>query len=259
MAALRFDEHAAARLERTYMSPDIVRQREVTLIQLQLKPGESVIDIGSGPGFLCESMATQVGPSGRVHGIDISEHLVQGAQRRNSKAHLTYKVGNATALDAQDGVFDVAVSTQVFEYVADCDRAIAEMHRVLKPGGRGIVVATDWDGVVWRSSDRARMRTMLDVWEAHCADPRLPRSLGPRLRAAGLEVSEVAGHPIINTRLGEETYSQGIMQLIGAFVRRQKSPIAMQVDDWLADLAALDVRGEYFFSLTRFMFLVRKT
>jgi arsenite methyltransferase len=102
------------------------------------------------------------------------------------------------------------------------------------------------------------MQAMLAAWEGHCADPRLPRTLAPRLRAAGLDVTAVHGHPIINTRLGADTYSQGIMQLMAAFVRKQQGDMATQADAWLADQRALDAQGAYFFSLTRFLFLAVK-
>jgi arsenite methyltransferase len=258
MSALTFDNEAARRLERSYMTPDIVRQREVTLGLLALKPGEHVIDIGSGPGFLAESMADAVGANGQVLGLDISNDLLESARRRNARPQLTYRHSDAVALDAPDAAFDVAVSTQVFEYVADRDRALREMHRVVKPGGRALVVATDWDGVVWRTADRPRMRAMLEAWEGHCADPRLPRTLGPRLRAAGFEVADVRGHAIVNTRLGADTYSIGIMNLMAAFARKREGSVAGQVDEWLAEQKELDARGEYFFSLTRFMFMATK-
>jgi arsenite methyltransferase len=258
MTTLHWDAKSAVRLEAAYMTPDIVRQREVTLRCLALSPGETVVDIGSGPGFLCESMASVVGPAGRVLGLDISEGLLDAARRRNATPWLTYSLGDAMALDLPDASFDIAVSAQVFEYVSDCDRALRELHRVLKPGGRGLVVATDWDGVVWHSSDRARMARMLHAWEAHCADPRLPRTLAPRLKAAGLTIDEVRGHPIINTRLGADTYSEGIMELMANFVRKQKGVDGGEIDGWAADLRALSAQGRYFFALTRFLFRVTK-
>src|SRR3954447_6605575 len=195
MTALRFDAEAARRLERSYMMPDVVRQREFTLGLLALRPGERVVDIGSGPGFLAESMADAVGETGQVVGLDISEDLLTAARERNKRSQLSYRHSDAIALDAPDAAFDVAVSTQVFEYVPDCERALREMHRVLRPGGRALVVATDWDSVVWRSSDNTRMQAMLTGWEAHCADPRLPRTLGPRLRKAGFDLGGVHGYP----------------------------------------------------------------
>jgi SAM-dependent methyltransferase len=255
MTTLRFDGQAASRLERTYMTPDVVRQREATLALLKLTAGESVIDIGSGPGFLCESMAEQVGPSGKVLGVDISDALLDAARQRNARPQLSYQQGDAIAVPAPDASFDVAVSTQVLEYVAECDRALAEIRRVLKPGGRTLIVATDWDSIVWHSSDRARMQSVLDAWEAHCADPRLPRTLGPLLRAAGFEVTDVTTHTIVNPRLGDDTYSGNLIELIANFVRRRAPDVA--ADAWREDLHALNAQGRYFFALTRFLFSAR--
>ena len=258
MPSMKFGSDAARRLEHAYMTPDVVNQREATLALFCAKPGEYIIDIGSGPGFLCESMAKQVGPSGCVLGVDVSEELLAAAQRRNTYTNLTYENGDAVKLPAPDASFDAAISTQVFEYVADCDLAIREMRRVLKPSGRVLVVATDWDGVVWHSSDRERMRRMLTAWEPHCADPRLPRTLVARMREGGFEINGVRGYTIVNTRAGDDTYSGNILKLLANFVRRRKSVDEAEIDAWLADLAALDEQGRYFFSTTRFMVSVAK-
>ena len=98
--------------------------------------------------------------TGRVLGIDISEDLlaaaraqVQALEPRNSREWLTYDRGDAAALGAPDRSFDVTVSIHVLEYVENPDQAIAEMFRVLKPGGRALIMNTDWDRVAWYSSD----------------------------------------------------------------------------------------------------------
>jgi len=256
--SMKFGEEAARRLERTYMTPDIVRQREATLALFAAKPGESIVDIGSGPGFLCESLAQQVGPQGRVLGVDVSESMIESARQRNPFGNLTYELGDAVTVPAQDASFDAAISTQVFEYVADVDAAIREMRRVLKPGGRALVVATDWDGVVWHSSDRERMARMMRAWEPHCADPRLPRTLVARMREGGFEIEDVCGYSIVNTCAGDDTYSGNSINLMASFVRRQKSLSDAEVDAWLADLRELDAQGRYFFATTRFMVLATR-
>jgi arsenite methyltransferase len=256
--SLKFGEEAARRLERTYMTLDVVKQREATLALFGAKPGEHIIDIGSGPGFLCESLATAVGPKGRVLGVDVSPELLASAQARNSFANLSYQMGDAVKLPVSDASFDAAISTQVFEYVTDCDLAIREMHRALKPAGRALVVATDWDSVVWHSSDRDRMRRMLTAWEPHCADPRLPRTLVARMRGGGFDVTDVRGYTIINTRAGDDTYSGSMMNLAANFPRRRKAAADAEIDAWLADLRTLDEQGRYFFSTTRFMVLATK-
>jgi 2-polyprenyl-3-methyl-5-hydroxy-6-metoxy-1,4-benzoquinol methylase len=255
---MKFGEDAARRLEHAYMTPDVVKQREATLELFAAKPGEHIIDIGSGPGFLCESLAREVGPDGRVLGVDVSEDLLAAARGRNTFTNLGYEPGDATKLPAADAAFDAAISTQVFEYVSDCDMAIREMHRVLRPQGRALVVATDWGGVVWHSSDRERMARMMRAWESHCADPRLPRTLVARVRTGGFDVQDVRGYTIVNTRAGDDTYSGNMLKLMASFVGRRKSLEEAEIDAWLADLRALDEQGRYFFAATRFMMLATK-
>jgi SAM-dependent methyltransferase len=258
MATLQFSDEAARKLEHLYSTPDIGGQRQEALGRLALQPGEAVIDIGSGPGFLCEAMAQAVGPKGRVLGLDVSAQLIELARRRNTRAWLDYCVGDAMALDVPDGSFDVAVSMQVLESVSDADRAMREMARVLKPGGRALVVATDWDGVVWHSTVPERMTRILHAWEGHCTDARLPRTLAPRLKAAGFSLRGVSGYPMINMRLGEDTYSEGILHLISEFVRKQRAVASEEVDAWASELRALSDAGRYFFSTVRYFFLVSK-
>jgi arsenite methyltransferase len=76
MSGLEFTDDAAKRLEKLYLTKDVIAQRSETLRQLALVKGEHVLDIGSGPGFLCVSIAALVGPEGAVVGIDVSADLV---------------------------------------------------------------------------------------------------------------------------------------------------------------------------------------
>jgi ubiquinone/menaquinone biosynthesis C-methylase UbiE len=257
VSGLAFSEQAAQHLVAVYSTPDVVAQRDAILQRLALRGGERVLDIGSGPGFLCESMAEAVGPSGRIAGIELSDDLVRYAQSRKTSAWLDYRCGDAAALNLEGGSFDVAVSTQVLEYVPDVPAALREMHRVLRSGGRGLIVDTDWDSVVWHSSDRERMERVLRAWESHCAEPRLPRLLGPLLREAGFSIEAVEVYAIVNTQYDPNTYSAGMMDIIADFLAKQKQD-AVEVAAWRADLAEMGRRQEYFFSINRYFLSIAK-
>ena len=182
MNGLKFTDEAARQLERFYRTKDIVAQRLETIRHLNLTGGERVLDLGCGPGVLCESMSEIVGRNGAVVGIDISADLVALCNRRKHPTWLSYEVGDATKLDQTDASFDVVVCTQVAEYIADVDSVLSEAYRVLKPNGRTLFLATDWDAVAWFSDDPTRMAAVMKSWEAHCAHPRLPRSMPYRLK-----------------------------------------------------------------------------
>ena len=111
---------------------------------------------------------------------------------------MQYALGDALALPFEDETFDAAISTQVYEYVPDMPAALAEARRVLRPGGRLLILDTDWDSIVWHSSDRDRMLRVLEKWNDHLADPYLPRRLPKLLRDAGFELASTTVIPILN-------------------------------------------------------------
>ena len=258
MAGMPYDSEAAARLERAYATTDMIVQREELRQSLRASAGESILDLGSGPGFLACELAQEVGASGRIVGVDISLDMNSIASTRVAACGFGDRVeilaGDATALAFADATFDAAVSMQVIEYLAEPDAALNQLARVLRPGGRLVIIDTDWDSLVWAATDRRRAARIAAAWNEHLPDPYLPRSLAPRLRAAGFEVGEVRIVPILNTAYEATTFSYNIATLIAAFVPGHGGTSEDDATEWLNDLAELHHQGRYFFSVNRYLF-----
>jgi arsenite methyltransferase len=258
MAGMLYDNKAAAQLEQAYATTDMIVQREESRRSLRASAGESILDLGSGPGFLACELAQEVGATGRIVAVDISSDMNSIASKRIAAAGLGGRVeileGDATALAFADATFDAAGSMQVIEYLAEPDAALHQLFRVLRPGGRLVIIDTDWDSLVWAATDRRRAARIAAAWNEHLPDPYLPRSLAPRLRAAGFEVKEIRIVPILNTAYDATTFSYNIAPLIAAFVPGRGGVSDDEATEWLNDLAELQHQGRYFFSVNRYLF-----
>jgi ubiquinone/menaquinone biosynthesis C-methylase UbiE len=259
MGELRYDEEATKKLLAMYVTPDVIEQRRQFLRALNPRKGENVLDVGSGPGFLAAEIAEVTGSEGSVHGIDVSEPMVDLARGHCAQLPwVTFSQADAIELPSPDTSFDAAISTQVLEYVADVDAALAEIHRVLRPAGRIVVVDTDWDSIVWHSSDRSRMDRVLSAWEAHATDPYLPRTLSSRLVGAGFNVELQEVVPILNPCFDQNTYSNRLIDLIVSFVSGRSDISGDEAQNWADELRKNAGDGQYFFSLNRYLFLAVK-
>lgn len=256
MGRLEYDEEATRQLVGVYTTPDVVAQRQQVLAALNPRPGERVLDVGSGPGLLAVAIAERVAPTGVVCGVDVSEPLLAWARSHAARnLAIDYRHADATRLPFDDASFDAVVVTQVLEYVPDVDSAIAEIARVLRPGGRVLALDTDWDSIVWASDDDARMSRVLAAWEAHAPHPRLPRTLAQRLQAQGLELASQQVIALFNTQPSDDCYSFRMIELIAGFVGARGLPDAAA---WAAAMQAFHRSGRGFFSLNRYLFVATR-
>ena len=257
--AMQFGESTSRRVEATYSTPDVKAQRRLVLSALHPEPGEDVLDIGSGPGFLACEIAETVGPAGSVTGLDASDAMLALARARSrpaGSAPVEFGAGLATALPYPDHSFSAVVATQVYEYVTDMPAALAEAHLVLRPGGRLLVLDTDWDSIVWRSSDPGRMRRVLTAWDEHLADPHLPQRLTGLLADAGFSVPGCQVIPLLNVGYDVDTYSAGLIGFVTAFLTGRPGVPAEELAGWAQDLRGLGAGS--FFSLNRYLFIATR-
>jgi SAM-dependent methyltransferase len=168
------------------------------LAWLALPPGGAWLDVGCGTGELSRSILA-AGAARALTGVDLSAAYIAYARAQTEDERAKFEVADAQALPFSDGVFDAVVSGLMLNFVAQPDRMLEEMARVLRPGGMVAVYVWDYAG---------RMGQLRTFWDAAAAlDPAAaaldeglrfpicqPERLAAHLRAAHLE--QVEGQPI---------------------------------------------------------------
>jgi ubiquinone/menaquinone biosynthesis C-methylase UbiE len=153
-----------------------------------LEPGQRLLDIGCGPGTITADLARRVSP-GSVVGLDASGDVIQRAAELDVDIpHLSFRVGDAYAIDEPDASADVIHAHQVLQHLTDPVAALTEWRRVLRPDGLLAVRDSDYAAFVWAPAD-----PLLDRWlelyhqltRTNGAEPDAGRHLLAWGRAAG--------------------------------------------------------------------------
>ena len=103
-------------------------------------PGDRVLDVATGTGDLALELAGRVGPEGEVVGSDFSEEMLARARDKDADGRVRFEWANAMSLPYERGTFDAVTAGFGVRNFADLGRGIAEMARVLRPGGRMVVL-----------------------------------------------------------------------------------------------------------------------
>jgi SAM-dependent methyltransferase len=135
-----------------------------------LMPGERVLDVGCGTGIVTLDAAARVAPGGDVVGVDLSSRMLAVAQRRAMRErsmNVSFERMNAEQLGLPDSSFNVALCALALMYMPGPERAILEMRRVLRPGGR-VVLA------VWGERSRCGWAQLFPIVDAEVASEVCP-------------------------------------------------------------------------------------
>jgi len=155
----------------------------------ELKPGETVLDLGSGGGIDVLLSARRVGPTGKAFGLDMTDEMLALAEenkRRSGLANVHFLKGEIENIPLPDGSVDVIISNCVINLSGDKDRVLREAFRVLKPGGRFAV-----SDVVVRGEVPPAIRRSMELWAGCVAGALSDRDYLDKLAAAGFERAEI--------------------------------------------------------------------
>jgi SAM-dependent methyltransferase len=155
----------------------------------ELKPGEIVLDLGSGGGIDVLLSARRVGPTGKAYGLDMTDDMLALARENQRKAgveNVEFLKGEIEHIPLPDNSVDVIISNCVINLSADKDKVFAEALRVLKPGGRFAV-----SDVVVRGEVPAEVRRNMELWVGCIAGALEEMDYVKRLAKAGFDAIDV--------------------------------------------------------------------
>jgi len=238
-------------LDQANKIPGVIEWKAAILDGLRLEGGERVLDLGCGAGDDAFDIAAKVGPEGHVTGVDISEFLIAEAIRRSSTRNLSvsFEIGDGRSLRFADEFFDAVRTERMLMHVPDPVKALAEMVRVLKSGGRVAVQDFDWETQFCDSPHKETTRkialSFCDGMKNGWIGRRLPRLF----REAGM--TDIA----VSFRTVSITYDF-LQLLVGGHVARAVSSGVLSVSEadlWWTHLAHANAAGSFLYGFTAFV------
>ncbi len=231
----------------------VKKYKRSTYDLLKVRRGVHVLDVGCGAGDDARALAQFVGREGLVVGLDFSQTMIAEGRRKAAglEGSLEFRQGDAHSLPFPDCTFDACRIDRVLQHLESPERVIAEMARVLKPGGRIAAAEPDWDTIVVDVPDRSLARKIIH----HKCDSARQGWIGRRLRtlvsAAGLSDIVVDTHTLTLTELplADQFFGIRTAASLAAADNAISTQEAALWRDWLDQAAA---RGTFFCSLTGF-------
>jgi SAM-dependent methyltransferase len=189
-----------------------------------MRPGEVVVDLGSGAGFDCFLAAGQVGPTGRVIGVDMTHEMLAKARANAAKvgaANVEFRLGEIEHLPVEDGVADLVISNCVVNLVPDKAQVFREAFRVLKPGGR--VAISDVVNIAPLPDDLRADPALL----CGCISGAIPvERVQSLLRAAGFADIAIAVLPGSREMVAKWAPGRGIENCVASAIIEARKPAA---------------------------------
>ncbi|HET6295848.1 MAG TPA: methyltransferase domain-containing protein [Kribbella sp.] len=237
----------AAVLDLLATRPAVQTLKSWALSALQPAPGEAALDVGSGTGEDLAEFAKRVGPAGRVVGVEPSAGLRTEALKRVSGVEVVD--GDAVALSFEDESFDLIRCERVLQHLTDPQQAVAEMARVLRPGGRIALIDTDWATAIVHPVDPDVFRRLVEHFTAEAANPYSGRTLRGLLAATGLTITGETAATWIEPQEGA---NEGFVPMIGRVATAAGAITPTEGATFQAQITEAATRGAFHMSLTMY-------
>jgi len=252
-----FSAQMIAGMDRLSEAQAVVELRRWSIDSLSLHAGQRALEVGCGPGAMSLALAEAVGPTGSVNGIDNSGLMVEEARQRSADyAQVQFDTGDAQELRFGDGEFDACYSERVFQHLDAPELALKEMLRVLRPGGRVVVVDTDWETVTIDHPDAATTRKILNfVTDDFSPNGWIGRRLPGLFRDNGLRDVSVMARSLLVSEWDPATEPAAIgPPFFVVLPQAQERGVVTkhEADRWYAELEKLARENRFFASLTMF-------
>lgn len=127
--------------DENHSEKDITRLKEMTE-RLEIEPGATLLDVGSGTGIILPLLLGKIGKRGRLFALDFAEEMLKRARAKLPQGGVNYLQADVSAIPTRSGVFDIVVCYSSFPHFRDKPKALSEMNRVTKDGGRLFICHT---------------------------------------------------------------------------------------------------------------------
>ena len=233
-------------------------------VQALLEPAsaEAILDIGCGRGEDLAELGKSVGPQTVLAGIDASEESIQAAKAlvADDPRFVFAAADVSKRLPYGDGSFDRVLSVNLLECIPDKQTLIAEMYRVLRPGGLLVCAHFDWDSQLLDGEDKGLVRTIVhgfadwkQKWMAD-ADGWMGRRLWPTFQRSGLFEGAVHAALLLETRYEPGAYGWSRIRDFQSLVGRGSIGQA-EYERFRAAIEKLAARDEFLYSITMFIYV----
>jgi ubiquinone/menaquinone biosynthesis C-methylase UbiE len=247
----------AAFLEERAQTPEQQQLHATLVSQFAPQPGERLIDVGCGTGTITRRLASCVGETGYVLGVDISAVMVKIAGQLGAHPALHFEQGDVTALPYADASFDGATAARLLLHVDTPATILCELRRVVRSGGRLGLLEWDWGSLTIDHSQRALTRRILD-WrcDRHGGENWMGRQLLRHCQTNGWRVCEV--QPLVT--VGRSATSTVLASLRrAAEIASQRQAITLtEHDTWIGEIEQRLAEGVFFATLNDYIVVAEK-